>query len=310
MTTINVYGGPTNAGKLQVTNGNVYLGVDLSGNFVGDSSSNVASLAAVQVIAQSVHASTIIADNFYYHNIDLSGSLIVDGSANFSGPVNMATTLSVLGQTQTGKLLVDTSANFSGPVNMASTLRVLGPVTTPGGFTIDLSGNVTANNLTSQTLTTTGGGFQVDISGNVILNELVSNGIATFNQSASFGQGVYVGGGEYVNNEYVNILTVGDGSNGNGVTMGTSGQTLAIFGVTQDTSAILFPIEVSIKGSLLLTDSSSVNTSTITTTVDVSNNYVLGLIVPTGPISGTQIPDYNMPIYINGQSYLLNLKRL
>ena len=94
--------------------------------------------------------------------------------------------------------------------------------------------------------------------------------------------------------------------------MESSGTTLNVFGVTQDTSAILFPIHVAVKGSLDIINTSSTNQTSLNTVYDVSaNTYTLGLtfadtsgVVAGGTGSGGSS---TLPIVINGVTYYIAL---
>jgi hypothetical protein len=362
----NVYNENFNAGKLQVT-GNVYLGVDSSGIFHPDTSSNTASLDAVLVRAQTVSANTIYATNLSFANLDLSGSqviaanLTVNGVTTLNGPTTVndntnlvgnvdvsgavvAKSVSALTLATPGGFSVDASGRVvaslvnaskvvassvdvsgalvavsvtTGPV-VAVSVDVSGALVassvsaktlaTPGGFSVDASGRVlavsvnaskvvassvdvsgalvavsvttgpvvavsvdvsgalVASSVSAKTLATEAG-FSVDASGRMVvpgstqLTQLTASGNALFNQSVNIDQSLHVAGGAYINTEYTNVLTVGDSSNGNGVTMKSTGTTLKVLGVTQDLSANVFPVSVNITGDMSTTGGFSVDAS-------------------------------------------------
>jgi hypothetical protein len=282
-----------NAGKLQVT-GNVYVGVDLSGNLIADSSSNVASLNAVQVITNSLTANTINVDvfNFETANLDVSGNLIVGGTINTAGGFQVdasgnitANSLTLVDGTSRDDLIVDGSASFFGAVNMASTLGVVGQSTLGSVRVTDLSANnLTATTARATSLTTTNltatSGIITDLSANKLtatsgtINTLIAtsgtfNGPVDFYESNIMYQSLCLLGGAYINKEYTNELVVGDGSGGNGVTMESSGTTLNILGVTQDLSRNEFPITVNVTGGVSISNRLTATSGVVT---DLSSN--------------------------------------
>ena len=216
-----------------------------------------------------------------------------------------------------GLTVVSGGADITGNSSVIGNLDVSGNVTTntfstPGGFSVDASGGVISNSLSSKTITTPSG-FSVDVSGNVnVSNTSTFVGTSLFNQSVMLDQSLYVADGAYVNKEYTNVFTVGDSSNGNGVTMYSSGTTLNVRGITQDLSSNVFPINVAVKGSLSLIDSSSTNSITMSTVYDSSGDSALGLIyypdtsgsIITGSAGGIA---YNISLVINGVTYYINL---
>ena len=271
----NVYTPSISTGKT-VVQGNLYLGVDASGNFHNDSSNNTASLQAVLVRAETVSANTIYATNLSYQNIDLSGSDII------------AQDLTVNGTTQLNIL------NISGPVVSSSSVTANSvstrTLTTPGGFSVDSSGRVVSSSISTKTLATPAG-FSIDASGRMVvpgitqLNQLTANGNALFNKSVDVEQGLSVRGGAYINKEYTDVLTVGDGNYGNGVTMKSAGTTLNVTGITQDLSGTVFPVSVNVNGSVVASSVSAgpvSATSVSATSVSATSVSATSLSTPSG----------------------------
>ena len=351
MATNNYYGGPTSAGKLQVTNGNVYLGVDASGNFHPDTSNNVASLQAVLVTANTVNANTINTTvfNFKQANLDVSGNVIVGGlvqanqfatpggfsvdssgnvvansinvvneiifnnlnvktistpggfSVDASGNV-VAKVVNSVNETVSGILTatrmatpggfsVDASGNVSAKIINATNETVSGTLTatqiiTPGGLLVDTSGGITSNSLNTKQISTPGG-FSVDTVGGVTSNSITVSGNAAFNNNVSMNN-MYLSGSSFLNKEYTNVLTVGDSLYGNGVSMKSSGTTLNILGITQDTSASVFPVNVAVNGNLLIDISGNLTVNTLSTpsgiSMDGSGNLISNSAIANGDI--------------------------
>jgi hypothetical protein len=150
------------------------------------------------------------------------------------------------------------------------------------------------------------GSTTIDNSGNINVV-----GTSTFAKGVSFTTNVNISGGEFIEGGlYVNNnIVVGDGDYGNGVTFDTSGTTLNIYGVTQDSSATPFPIEVAVKGELTISDYSgnypySLSSTSGSITLDTSNNSVNELT------PGVLIPvtsDGKLLININGVNYYIPL---
>jgi hypothetical protein len=136
---------------------------------------------------------------------------------------------------------------------------------------------------------------------------LTVNGDALFSNSVNIEESLYLAGGEYIDKSYINVLTVGDSSAGNGVSMLSSGTTLNVTGITQDISANIFPVNVAVNGGLGIQGKYIFNTAVDSST----NNYInIDSSNTSVPTLGTQVPDYSMPIYINGVAYIINLKKL
>jgi len=297
---MSVYNQNFNAGKT-VVEGNLYLGVDSSGNFAPDSSNNTASLQAVLVNANRVSANTIRATNLTFQNLDVSGNLtvtanlIVNGTTtldglttiidntNFLGNVDVsgavvAKSVSALTLATPGGFSVDASGRVvaslvnaskvvASSVDVSGALVAVSVTTGPVvAVSVDVSGALVASSVSAKTLATAAG-FSVDASGRMVvpgssqLNQLTASGTALFNQSVNMDQSLRVAGGAYINTEYTNVLTVGDSSNGNGVTMKSTGTTLKVLGVTQDLSANVFPVSVNITGDMSTTGGFSVDAS-------------------------------------------------
>jgi hypothetical protein len=249
-----------------------------------------------------------------YINKEYTDVLTV-GDGNYGNGVTMkssGTTLNVTGITQDLSATVfPVSVNINGAVVTSSVST--GPVsaTTVSSTSVSAT-SVSATSVSattvSATIMSTAAGFTVDVSANVVVpGDLIVGGTSLYNDSAAFDSSLYVGDGLYSANEYASRLTVGNALYENGVTMESSGTTLNVFGVTQDTSAILFPVNVNVNGGLGVQNSYKFNVFTDTSTnkyinIDSSNTTV--------PTLGTQVPDYSMPIYINGVAYLINLKKI
>jgi hypothetical protein len=221
-----------------------------------------------------------------------------------------------------GSLVVDSSSSLNGPVTVSGAL-VSRTLATNSGFSVDSSanvvipGSVTSNSMTSNSVSTktltTPAGFSVDSSANVsvagssTLSMLTVNGDALFSNSVNIEESLYLAGGEYIDKSYINVLTVGDSSAGNGVSMLSSGTTLNVTGITQDISANIFPVNVAVNGGLGIQGKYIFNTAVDSST----NNYInIDSSNTSVPTLGTQVPDYSMPIYINGVAYIINLKKL
>ena len=91
------------------------------------------------------------------------------------------------------------------------------------------------------------------------------------------------------------------------MTLESSGNILNIFGVTQDSSASLFDVDVNVQGTFSVLDTSGVNPVTFSSVVDVSGNPVLGLEMPTIVQNLSIIPSNHILVNINGFTYAINV---
>ena len=316
------------------------LSVDASANVVipGNSTLNTLTVNQGGLFNNSLNvAQSLYVAGGAYLNKEYTNLLTVGDSSAGNG-VSMRSTSSVLnvtGITQDlsmnvfpitlgvkGSLVVDSSSSLNGPVTVSGAL-VSRTLATNSGFSVDSSanvvipGSVTSNSMTSNSVSTktltTPAGFSVDSSANVsvagssTLSMLTVNGDALFSNSVNIEESLYLAGGEYIDKSYINVLTVGDSSAGNGVSMLSSGTTLNVTGITQDISANIFPVNVAVNGGLGIQGKYIFNTAVDSST----NNYInIDSSNTSVPTLGTQVPDYSMPIYINGVAYIINLKKL
>ena len=281
-----VSGAVTLADNLAVL-ANEYLGGNMYANkglTVGDSSNGTG-------VALSVAPGTTI--------------LAVTGSETVSGTLGVSGVSTLAGTNITGTLAVTGSETVTGSVSAAS-LSATGAIS---GASVAVTGLVSGGSLSVA-------GTTVDVSGNLIVGgtttveSLLANGTASFDESVnvtgneSVQGGFYTDGGAYINNNFV----VGDGSDNDGVTMHTTGTTLNIFGVTQDSSAVAFPITVNVEGSLGVSDPSG-NTTTFSTVLDTSNNVpTLGLTLPSVPLSAQAGGSPSLlPVVVNGTIYYIQI---
>ena len=298
----NYYTPSISTGKLQI-DGNLYFGIDQSGNII-DASGISSTLRAVEINAINVTASTINTDNLYYQNLDLSGNLTVGGDLTVQGTANIGTInftnldvsgnatvlgdLHVDGETDldvariniltVGKLIVDTSGGeVFNNLEVSENLTVGGTITTNSGFEVDLSGNATvlgelgvSENLTVGGSFTTNSGFEVDLLGNLTvtggssLQSLVVDGQVSISNNQNIGQNSSVEGGQYIGGGlYVS----------GGITVGTidfsdgvrfDTSGLDTFIHSVDTSGVSSPIKIIIDGTLETID------------IDVSGNVTVG----------------------------------
>jgi hypothetical protein len=123
-------GGSISTGKL-IVNGNITL--DPSGG-------NAASFNAVNISATTVNSTTITTDTIIFNSIDVSSNLLVNGN-----------------------MVVDGSATFLAPLTANR-------ISTPGGFVVDVSANVTAFNVTSNVTGNVTGNLSGNVTGNLIGN--------------------------------------------------------------------------------------------------------------------------------------------
>jgi hypothetical protein len=135
--------------------------------------SQTGAVNATNLTAENVTATTLNSNNFSFNNnLDVSGNLSVDGT----------TSLATMNVSGTSTLA---AVNVSGATTLAAT-SVRGPLTTPAGFSVDVSSNVVvAGNATLATMgvsgastlaatsvtgpLTTPAGFSVDVSSNVVV---------------------------------------------------------------------------------------------------------------------------------------------
>jgi hypothetical protein len=306
--------------------------VDTSGNLVVVGTTSVKSLNVngTGYVSGSVTLAdnlAVLANEYLGGNMYANRGIVVGDSSNGTGVVFSVapgtTVLSVTGsETVSGTLGVTGVSTLAG-TNVTGTLAVTGSETVTGSLSAGSLSTTGAISGASVAVTgaVSGGsllvaGTNVDQSGNLVVigtttvQSLLTNGAASFDDSVnvtgneSVQGGFYIDGGAYINNNFV----VGDGSDNDGVTMHTSGTTLNIFGVTQDSSAIAFPITVNVEGSLGMSDPSG-NTTTFSTVLDTSNNVpTLGLTLPTTVITGTTDGTaVLLPVVVNGTIYYMNL---
>jgi len=281
-----ISGGVTLADNLAVLK-NEYLGGNMYANkgvTVGDSSNGTG-------VAMSVAPGTTV--------------LAVTGSETVSGTLGVTGVSTLAGTNVTGVLAVTGSETVTGSLS-AGSLSATGAIS---GASVAVTGAISGASLSVA-------GTTVDTSGNLVVGgsttveSLLANGTASFDDSVNVTGneavqgGFYTDGGAYVNNNFV----VGDGADGDGVTMHSSGTTLNVFGVTQDSSATAFPIKLNVQGDITVGEHFNTATPAVAPTVTDSSN-----VTGTPTVSGSDMaglisfqPDTVNPPYITiafGVSY-------
>jgi len=255
--------GAVSAGSLSVGG----TTVDVSGNLIVAGNSVVHSLDVLGTtyltggvtLADNL---AVLANEYIAGNLYSNKGVVVGDSSNGTGvSLSVAagtTTLAVAGsETVSANLGVSGTTNLQG-TNVTGTLAVTGSETVSGS--VGVAGAVTAGSLSvgGTTIDTSG---NLTVAGNSNVHSLDVLGTASFEagvnftQSAAVDGGFYTQGGAYINN----ALVVGDGADGNGVSMMSSGTTMNVYGVTQDSSAIAFPVTLSVKGSIDVSNNLTVN---------------------------------------------------
>ena len=241
--------------------GNAYIN---DGVTVGDSSNGYGvSLNVTGNTLALTQTQTVIDASGIVTTTIAPANLVVDGAVNVSSDLDVSGNLTVEGTTtldvlEAGATTVTGDLVVSGTVDSGS-LSVVG--------NIDASGDLVVSGSTIINILETLGTASFEDSVNVTGNEAVQGGF-------------YTDGGVYVNNNFV----VGDGSEGDGVSMHTTGTTLNIFGVTQDSSAIAFPITVNVVGHLTIGTHFNTATPAVAPTVTDSSN-----VTGTPTISGSDM---------------------
>ena len=312
--TLAVTGSETVSGTLGVTGVSNLAGTNVVGTLAVTGSETVSGSVAAGSL--SVAGTTVdVSGNLIVVGTTSVKSLNVNGTGYVSGAVTLADNLAVLANEYLGGnmyankgLTVGDSSNGTGvALSVAPGTTVLAVT---GSET--LTGSVSAASL-SATGAVSGGslsiaGTTVDVSGNLVVvgtttvESLLANGTASFDESVnvtgneSVQGGFYTDGGAYINNNFV----VGDGSDNDGVTMHTTGTTLNIFGVTQDSSATAFPIKLNVVGDVTVGTHFNTTTPTVAPTVIDSSN-----VTGTPTITGSDLaglisfqPDTLNPPYI------------
>jgi hypothetical protein len=275
-----VVGGSTSVQSLNVEGTGYFLGgVTLEDNLA---------VLANEYLGGNMYANMgiTIGDSFDGTGVALSVAtgttvLAVTGSETVSGTLGVSGVSTLAGTNVVGTLAVTGSETVSGSVTAAG--AVTAGSLSVAGTTVDTSGNLVVGGSTTVNSLEVTGTASFDESVNVTGNEAVQGGF-------------YTEGGSYFNNN----LVVGDGSEGDGVTMHSSGTTLNVFGVTQDSSAILFPITMNIQGDITVGAHLISGTPAIAPTVTDSSN-VTGTPTVTGSDLAGVInfqPDTVNPPYI------------
>jgi cytoskeletal protein CcmA (bactofilin family) len=290
--------------------------VDLSGNvilpgslitdagFEVDASGNLSVVGTTTFQSLSVDGETSL-----NQNVNITENLAVQGGQYVAGGLYVNTGLTVGDSSNGYGVTMDSSGsvvNFfskdeSGNV-LPATINVE-YLTVPSGMIDSLTSNI----ITSNTITNVAG-FEVDASGNLTVagttsvQSLEVNGQSSFEQNLNIVQNIAVEGGQYIDGSlYVNNgVTIGDSYDGDGVTMESSGTSLSVF--SKDSSLNILPVILS-TGSVLVNNSYTLDTFT-----DSSGDFVsLNTSNATIPTLGTNVPNYQMVISINGEKYSLNL---
>ena len=264
--------------------GNAYIN---DGVTVGDSSNGYGvSLNVTGNTLALTQTQTVIDASGIVTTTIAPANLVVDGAVNVSSDLDVSGNLTVEGTTtldvlEAGATTVTGDLVVSGTVDSGS-LSVVGNIDASGDLVV--SGTVDSGSLSVVGNIDASGDLVV--SGSTIINILETLGTASFEDSVNVTGneavqgGFYTDGGVYVNNNFV----VGDGSEGDGVSMHTTGTTLNIFGVTQDSSAIAFPITVNVVGHLTIGTHFNTATPAVAPTVTDSSN-----VTGTPTISGSDM---------------------
>jgi len=311
--TLNVSGFTVDAsGNMNAPNNvNIVNGLNVSGGIYAATNSTFGQNLAVmgnEYIGGQLYANCGVAvgDSSNGSGVSMisSGNELMINQVDFSGNV-LPANVSINGNLDASSIMVG-SLEVTGP-SMLYDVEVTG---TANINILDVTGLATLNSLSV-------GGTTVDASGDLIVagtttvNSLETLGTSSFEQGVNMTQDINVSGGLFVlGGVYANAnLVVGDTEYGDGVTLESSGNVLEIFGVTQDLSANLFPINVNVGGSLAVTDASGHSTQ-FSTVVDSSGMYTLGLNLPdsSGVLAVTAVPHAAvLPIVINGVTYYIAL---
>ena len=189
-------------------------------------------------------------------SVDSSGNVNVPGTTsvttlNASGNVALDGNLSVannvyLGANEyiAGNMYVNKGINVGdGSNNLPGIVLFNGAISTPSGFSVDSSSNLTVPGLstldnvdimdgTANLETLNVGGFSVDSSANVVApGTLAVSGISTFENNVNITQNISTVNGYADGNFYVNDgVLVGDSSDNEGVKLISSGNTLLVKG--------------------------------------------------------------------------------